>query len=144
MPNKSLEYAEITLGVHKVYEEVLVVQNQAQLVRVKIAQLKSKIRAFDEAIEDAEQIIIADEWGKHPDMAVTRMDKHIKSAIQTSTVHKDLRLDRINLISECEIYEGELKGLEFEIRTGTARMEQLGGYLHYLAAVKSAAEHSTT
>jgi len=139
MANKALEYAEDTLGVHDVYERANQAQDNLDATLTKIAEAKDKRRDLEARVTDREMIVTSDEWEKHPDMAVTRMDKHIKVALNNDTELRELREQLWRAISDIEGLEFDKTVAQNDINIATSRMTQLGGYLNYLAAVKQTA-----
>lgn len=136
--NPALEYAEKYLGVHKVQEEAerLLDELNASLDALDAAQ--DARRELDEKISDHEMDILISERGKHPDHSEAAMSRHLKEIH-----HKDLKLRRLR--HERNAKSGEASGLELDIeytkyrlKVKVARMEELGGYFQYLAAVKNA------
>lgn len=136
--NKALQYAEETLSVHSVYLHVLEQQERLNKARGVLISRRHKNRELDEKLDSIQMDIVSEEWAKHPEMAQTRMDKHVKVAVQKNPDHSVTRMQKQELEREIEFAEAEIKQLEIEIRTGTARMDQLGGYLNYLAVTKYA------
>lgn len=138
MTNAALQYAEVELGVHEVYLEAMKAHTDLIHVSTMIVNHRNEIREIEAAIATREAEIVDEEWGKHPDMAVTRMDKHVKTAILKDPTlidqHRELRSRKFDL----DVEEANKSMLEGTLRMNTARMNELGGYLQYLAAVKQA------
>ena len=133
----AVTYAETELGIHQCFEDA----KQAVLDSTHLGNLivveREKIRDLESQIAYRE-IEVADlEWTKHPDMAVTRMDKHVKGAQlkddKLQGLHEQLRSAK-NRVEEWELSRASY---DAAVKVYTARMIELGGYLQYLAAAKT-------
>lgn len=140
--NPALDYAENTLGVHKVHEEAdeLLVKLDQQMT--ELDEHQDARRALDEQISNREMDVLIEERGKHASMSEAAFGRHLKEV-----QHKDEQLRKLK--SDRGLQAGLAAGLEFDIeytkarlKVKVARMEQLGGYFNYLAAVKNAAPPS--
>jgi hypothetical protein len=134
----AVTYAEVELGVHSILQDTLAAQNEVVVYGDTVVSGRDKIREIESRISYREVQIVDDEWGKHPEMAVTRMDKHVKTAQlkdeELQGLHQTLRQLK-RLLDENEQVKADA---EARVRIGMARMNELGGYLQYLAAVKTA------
>lgn len=135
---KAIEYAEIQLGVSKVYTESLQKRNELDEILNELSELRDRKRDIDARLLDAEMLVAADEWSKHPDMSAARMDKHVKVAYSNSDEIRGYREELVKLVGDIEGREFDLKVCETDLRIAVARMTELGGYFQYLAAVKQA------
>jgi len=142
--NKALTYAEVTLGVHKTHESALIARENLDECFNDLDKALDKKRELTEAIADREADLLSDERGKHSDLSQTAFDSHFKAAKGKDSF---LRASR----HELNTVQSEIQGLEFDIelhktdiRIAVARMEELGGYLNYLAAVKADNTNKTT
>lgn len=136
MGDKSIDYAEKTLGVHSLYADTQGSQDLLTKILHQLVHLRTKRREAEEALSDHEAQFLSDERGKHPSMSATAMKDHIKVELQKDKTASDLRrilLDLNNKIDRCE-YDRVLA--EHDVKVGVARMYELGGYFQYLAAVK--------
>lgn len=136
--NRALEYAENYLGVNKVLEEADWLLNELNSQMDALDSKQDVRRDLDEKISDYEMDILIAERGKHPDHSEAAMSRHLKEIY-----HKDLKLRRLR--QDRNATAGEASGLELDIeytkyrlKVKVARMEELGGYFQYLAAVKNA------
>jgi chromosome segregation ATPase len=136
--SKALEYAEDTLGVHKIYEDAQTARKDLDECLTKLSEARDKKRDLEFRIADHEQEVAADEWGKHPDMAQTRMDKHLKNALWRNDDWRELREQLSKVTGDVEGLEYDRAVAEADLRIAVSRMQELGGYLQYLAAVKLA------
>lgn len=140
---KALNYAEETLGVHRVHEQAHIARAELDRVLNDLSEARDKRRSTEAQIEDRELELVADERGKHADMSEAAMGRHLKIVF-----HRDGDLQ--NLRSSLRSIVGDIEGLEYDkvmhetdIKIAVARMQELGGYLQYLAVVKSTSNTST-
>jgi hypothetical protein len=136
--NKGLTYAETTLGVHTCYESANAAHSELDEIVTNLDKAQDQRRMLVESIADREAELLNEEWAKHPDMAASRMDQHIRIAKRKDTFLSELR-NQLNAV------HAEINGLEYDadiqkhrLKIETARMVELGGYLNYLAAIKQA------
>lgn len=136
--SRALAYAEGVLGVHKVYEEanqLLVELDQC------ITALDTAIdarRALDDKISDHEMDILIAERGKHADMSQAGMDRHLKEVYHKDETLKRLRMERNAKAGEASGLELDKGYIEYQLRVKVGRMDELGGYFHFLAVTKQA------
>ncbi len=143
MSAKALKYAEEVLGVHKDYE---IAAEQLEALDELLADLdkaQDQRRQLDEDYADREVDLVNEMRGVHPNMSDTRFKSELKGWERTDDALRKVRV-------ELNGVRGEIQGLEYDIdiaklriRTSCSRMEQLGGYLYYLAVVKAQAEKTT-
>jgi hypothetical protein len=138
MGNPSIDYAEKTLGVHAVYEAAQ--QSREMLIQVggDLVDARANKREFEALLSDHELDIIADEAGKNPTMSQAALDRHLKVVFRNSDSHQELRQQIRSIAQAIDKLETKKAVLEADIRIGSARLSELGGYLQYLAAVKMA------
>lgn len=142
MSNKALTYAEENLGVHKVYEEVLADLEALDVLLADLDKAQDRRREVDDEYADREIELISEMRGVHPNMSDTRFKSEFKGWERTDKVLTKLRV-------ELNSVHGDIQGLEFDrsllvlrIKAKSSRLEELGGYLNYLAAVKTQAENA--
>lgn len=135
--NKALQYAEEKLGVHEVYERCTKSLEELDELLGDLDKAQDTRRQLAEEIADREAELLSDERGKHPDMSASGMDQHMKAAKRKDTYLAELRKKFNEAASEIQGLEYDLDLCKFTLRVNTARLEELGGYLHYLAAVKA-------
>lgn len=134
---KALAYAEDKLGVNSIYETALTKRNELDDILSELSELRDKKRALALSLEDKEMAVAADEWGKHPDMAVTRMEKHVKVAFSNDGEIREMREALAKVSGDIEGREFDKEMLETDIKIAVARLHELGGYFQYLAAIKT-------
>lgn len=144
MTSKALTYAEDTLGVHTVYEGALTRRNDLDGVLTALAEVRDNRRDIELKITDREMEVTITERSKHPDMAVTRWDKHIKESFRDDDELRALREQQFKVQGDIEGLEFDKQICETDIKIAMSRMNELGGYLHYLAEVKAASTASAT
>jgi DNA polymerase elongation subunit (family B) len=135
---KALEYAEGTLKVHMVYHEALQKRNELDEILGELSELRDTKRDLDVRLVDAEMLVAAEEWAKHPDMSAARMEKHVKVAYSQNDDVRQLREQIIKLSGDIEGRQYDVTICEVDIKIAVARLQELGGYLNYLAAIKQA------
>lgn len=144
MSAKALEYAEKTLGVHKVYEEALSNRDKLDTLLTDLAEAKDRRRDIDLKVADREMEVTIEQRSKHPDMAVTRWDKHIRESFRDDDDLRALREQTFATQGDIEGLEFDRQVIEINIKIALARMNELGGYFYYLAEVKRAKEAGET
>jgi len=135
---KGLVYAEVTLGVHDVYEEALAFRAALDATLTALGEARDKKRAAEAMLQDAEMNIVAEERGAHPEMSQAQMDKHVKVALSKDTTVRTLRDQLLESIGDVEGLEYDRAMNETDIKIAVARLHELGGYFEYLAAIKRA------
>lgn len=139
MTARAISYAETELGVHSVHGQALARRDDLDKCLTDLASERDRRRDLEFSITDAEMEVIGAERGKHPDMAVTRWEKHIKEAYRKDDTLRELNEQLTNAQSNIEGLEFDRSIIETDIRISIARMHELGGYFQYLAECKSAA-----
>lgn len=140
MPNKALEYAEVKLGVHEVWENVQTLLRDLDSALGDLDKAQDDRRELDEAYADREVELVNEMRGVHPNMSDTRFKSEFRGWERTDKVLRELRVKLMEVRSEIQGLEYDIDLIKLRIKAGSSRMEELGGYLHYLAAVKNQAE----
>jgi hypothetical protein len=136
--SKALAYAEVNLGVHTVYENAVAKRNELDSILTNLSEARDNRRDIELKITDREMEITIDQRSKHPDMPVTRWDKHIKESFRDDDEMRALREQNFKVVGDIEGLEFDKQICETDIKIAVSRMTELGGYLSYLAAVKLA------
>jgi hypothetical protein len=144
MTAKALDYAEKTLGVHSVYDEARSVQEQHARAMTDLADFFRVKRKVTSEIADREADVIVDERSKHPDHSHAAMERHLKTEFRRDAKLQELRGRLLDIDSAIDEAEFRSRSYEAQLRLLTARIEQLGGYFNYLAAVKTAGQSDKT
>ncbi len=134
---KALNYAERDLGVHLVYEDAVKNRNLLDGLMTEISERRDTKRGLEASMTDREFEIIGDERSKHADLSVAAMDKHLKQAFHADPTLQRLRTEHLAVVNDLDGMELDRSVLEADIRIAVARMTELGGYLQYLAVIKT-------
>lgn len=137
MPNP-VQYAEDTLGVHTILEGTMKAHDELDKIVTVLANAKDDRRKAEQDLSDFEMEVAIEERGKHADMSATAMQAHLKQHLYTMPKWRELRDKVRELTNDIDGAELDRKIQERAIEIGNARMNELGGYLHYLAACKQA------
>lgn len=140
MTAKALQYAEDTLGVHEVWENVQTYLADLDELLGDLDKAQDIKRQLNEEYADREVALISEMRGVHPNMSDTRFKSEFKGWERTDKELTRIRVELNKIGSEIQGLEYDSDFLKLRIRANSARMEELGGYLHYLAAVKNQAE----
>ena len=138
MSHPALQYAEVTLGVHAIYEEGRDTLERLELAINTLDDAQDTRRALDEQIANREMDLLIEERGKHPDHSEAAFTRHLKEVQYKDASLKDLRGKRAVAAGVVSGSELDVDFYRLRLKFTSARMEQLGGYLHYLGAVKNA------
>lgn len=136
--NRALEYAEGHLGVHRVHgeaESLLAEMDEA------LSALDSAIdarRTLDDQIEDRQMTLLIEERGKAADISQAAMDRRLKELYHKDEMLRRLRMERNAKAGEASGLELDIEHMKYRLKVKVARMQELGGYFQYLAAVKNA------
>lgn len=133
---KALNYANDTLGVNKVYEDALKIREELNETLTLLSDARDKKRELESKLVDVEMFVAAEERGKHADMSQAAMDKHLKVALHNHPEWRTLRANLANLAGEMDGLEMDKTMHETDIKIAVSRMQELGGHLQYLAAIK--------
>lgn len=139
----SVEYAEDTLGVHKVYDDCTQRLEEHDKAKNTYLTALSDIRQLKAAVVEREAEITSDERGKHPDMKITAFKQHVGVKCEQDTVHKAYRDDLAVAESSRDEAEQDMRHHELGVRALTARMNELGGLLEFYSAAKQAATNKS-
>jgi len=115
-------------------EENLVALSKAQ---EELRGLLNNKRALTESQTDREMELLAEQRAKHSDMGVGRFEEHLKLKKRSDKKLTEVR----NALSQCQSAltqtEHYIELIRSTIRFKVAALEELGGYLHCLAAHKA-------
>lgn len=137
--SKAIQYAEENLGVHAVYAAVTEARNKLDVVLTELGSERDKLRDLESRLTLSELEVASDERGRHPEMSATAMDKHLKIALSNNDAVRELREQVGRARSDIEGLDYDREICETDIKIGIARMNELAGYLQYLAVVKEVA-----
>jgi hypothetical protein len=134
---KALQYAEDTLGVHQVYEATIQNLKDLDTLLADLDKAHDRKRELNEQFADREVELIEEMRTVHVSYSDTRFNAEMKSWKRQDSKLMMVNAEINKVLSEIQGLEYDADLLKLRIRTGTSRMEELGGYLHYLAAVKA-------
>lgn len=135
---KALDYAEQQLEVHAVHQRALEARQKLEHQAQTLAELKQKRRVREQHLNDVEMVVIERERAKHPSMSQAQMDKHLKVEFSNDGDIRETRDELVDLAGSIDLVEWEIDLLNQDIKIAVARMQELGGYLNFLAAIKQA------
>ena len=135
---KAMAYAEEVLGVHSEYEKAVTARNSLDACLTSLSEARDKRRTLEAKVADREMDISADERGHHPDMSAAAMERHLKVAFAKDEQLSILRTELLGVNGDIDGLECDKTMHEIDIKIAVARLGELGGYFHYLAAVKEA------
>lgn len=136
--NPALDYAESFLGVHRVQEEADTLLIELDALMTELDATIDKRRELDERLSNAEMDLLIEERGKHPDHSEAAFSRHLKEVTHKNESLRRLRQDRNAKSGIVTGLELDIDHVKWRLKVKIARMEELGGYFQYLAAVKNA------
>lgn len=136
MPNKALQYAEEELGVNYVWQEVQDYLSSLDKTLSDLDKAQDRKRELEEKVLDAEVDLVNRKRGQHPNMSETGFKTNMKVWEREDTALMGWRIELNKITSEIQGLQYDADLFKLKIRAGSSRLEELGGYLHYLAAVK--------
>lgn len=139
MSAKALKYAEDTLGVHECFETANSQLDVLDSVLSDLDKAQDRKRQLEDEYADREIELISEMRGVHPSMSDTRFKSEFKGWEREDDKLRGLRVELNKVRSEIQGIEIDAEMARLRIRVNASRMEELGGYLHYLAVVKQGA-----
>ena len=136
---KAITYAEVRLNVHDVYNESVVARNGLDECLNRMSDLRDSKRTWESTLLDREMDLSADERSKHDDMSDAAMGRHLKIVYRKDTFLTEARGTLNSITSDLEGLEYDKVMLETDIKIAIARMNELSGYLQYLATAGTVA-----
>jgi hypothetical protein len=136
--NRALDYAENHLGVHRVHEEAETLLAELDEAMNALDSAIDARRTLDEQIDDRHMLLLIEERGKAADISQAAMDRRLKEVYHKDEELKRLRMQRNAKAGEASGLELDIEHTKYRLKVKVARMEELGGYFQYLAAVKNA------
>lgn len=139
----AVDYAEDDLRVHEVYEVARTAWFRMESARTELLGMRATKRRIENRIADREADIMADVTAALGGAASqAAIDRQVKLQIGTDPDLRQLRREALDHQDDIDGQETNAALAKAQIEIETGRMHELGGYLQYLAAAKSAA--STT
>jgi len=139
-----VDYAEQNLGVHKVYEDALAAHKEYDAIISDLDRCTDKRRNLDLELETREVAKLVATRQMHPDWSKTAVNDYQKEARHNDPEIMRVKRELNSLNGEIAGLEADAKVQEFLLNAYTARMNQLGGYLTFLAACKNAENNANT
>lgn len=144
MSAKALKYAEEVLRVHHIYTETVETVEALDKLYDDLDKAQDRRRELDEMYADREVELINEMRGVHPNMSDTRFKSEFKGWERTDKKLREIRVELNSIRSTIQGHEYNADILKLRIKAGSSRMEELGGYLHYLAVVKQTQAETDT
>lgn len=139
---QAVRYAETRLGVQTTYEEALKGVTDLEESNAAVRSLHQTQRSLEQTLADREWEVTSNERAANADMSATAFEKYIKGVLQMDEQCRALRGQIGNVVGKKELQEDVSRQLEFLTKIRVARMNQIGGYLMYLAAERMAGQGS--
>lgn len=136
---KSLDYAE-KLGLNSVYEHVQERHNYLIVLQDRLVEARTLKRETEATRIDKEMEVAEEEYGKHRDMSATAMKEHLKVVYHKDDNLKKIRSTLLTQQTVIDQLELEIEQVNTDIKIAVSRLNELGGYFQFMAAVKQAHE----
>lgn len=137
MTAKGLKYAEESLGVHAVYEDLVAARARLEESLKRLTYARDLKRGHQAVMAEAEMQLISDERGKHPEHSQAALDRHVKILLATDDGMKEHARQQRTFDNMVDSADSDVEIAKADIRIGAARLDELGGYFQYLAALKT-------
>lgn len=132
--SRAVAYAEGDLDVHGVYdraaEAIATLEDNLTVLRTTAA----KRRTVESEMLDCEIDLTARERAEYPEWSQAQMDRHMKVLLHEHDDMVKLRSTLSAVRAEHERAEHEAELSRIRARVEAARLEELGGLLHFYAA----------
>lgn len=139
-PLESLKYAEEKLGVNEVYESTTALRAELEEVGNDLVALRDRKRDLDSKLTDREVLLGIEERGVHPDFSATAMEAHMKRVKNNDDEHREIREQIQFVLRGIDTAEFKRSLIEVDIKIAVSRLQELGGYFQFLAAIKNQAQ----
>lgn len=133
---KALRYAENELGVHKVMEKAEKARAALDETLTLLSDHRDKLRDAEAELTDREMQLVITEKGKLPSESQAAFERHMKITVHSDELCEKIRGQIRQFRSDIDGFECDRAIAEADIRISVARLNELGGYLQYLAAIK--------
>lgn len=137
---KAVRYAERELGVHLVHHEAHAARKCLEEDLADLNELRRHKRQLENELTDREMGVVEEQRTKHPDMSQAAMERRLKVLIWTDEQARKIRSDLEQVQYHIDLRESSIRLSEATIKIAASRLQELGGYLNYLAAIKQADE----
>lgn len=132
-----MNYAEHVLGVHTVYDEAKAATADLKKAHKAVVEWAGQKRDLVESINDRTAVLTGELRAKYNDLSATAFKPVLDNALQLDEDLKRLRRELATAQKEHDRAEAAVREVEHTIRVKAARMDELGGLLHFYAATKS-------
>lgn len=139
-----IEYAEQTLGVHSVFQEAHDLVSKIDEVRKAIAAGRKNKRIYEADLVDREFELLSAAKAGDPSASQAAIERAVKSLVHTDRDARQIRQHQADLSASLDDLDAQLHTLERDLQVKVARMNELGGYFAYLAALKNAQTQGRT
>ena len=140
---RAIDFAKNVLGVDSVFDEARAAMDELEDRQETLHKTSTRRRNIEAEIADREIELIAEERANNLDLSQAAFDRHMKIVLQQDNQLLDLRTTREAHVSEHERAEYDADRAKLQVRLLSARMEELGGLLHFYAAVKIASSNNS-
>jgi len=134
---RALQYAENNLGVHEVWQEAKTLLGQMEQAVSQVDKARSEKRRLEDRILDEEARLLIEERSKHPDQSEAAFKSQYSARKRIDPQLLQLRADLNDVSDKLDTFQSQVEVLKYDLRIKTARLDELGGYLQYLAAIKA-------
>lgn len=132
-----MNYAEQVLGVHSVYDEAKAATADLKEAHKAVVEWAGQKRDLVESINDRTAVLTGELRATYNDMSATAFKPVLDNALQLDDDLKRLRRELASAQREHDRAEAAVREIEQVIRVLSTRMDELGGLLHFYAAVKT-------
>lgn len=140
----ALDYAERELGVHSIFDHTQMHLEQHDTERSRLDNLCKRKAEKEADYTLAEYEFISEARAADPDSSQTAFEKAVKRLVALNPRLRELRKELVELAYEIDMSETNVARYRMMTELGIARMNELGGYFQYLAAIKQAETASKT
>ena len=137
--HKALAYAEDQLGVHRTW-------TNCEAITVALADLyntqagfEAETRKLDYQIKDRRERLLVEQSANNPDATPTAFERHMRLVYAQDAELAALEMSRLDAMARRDVVTGQIRANETNHKGHVARLNELGGYLNYLAQVRAAA-----
>ena len=134
----AVTYAETQLKVHEIYAAAMKARDELSEILAELTDMRQDRRKVEHELEMLELDLADSERVKHPEMSATAMAGHLKLAFRKDARWTDLKAKLVELANKIDEEDTDRRLTEKDIEIFNARMNELGGYLLFLAAAKNA------
>lgn len=138
MSRRALAYAEDTLGVHRVWADTQDLAAQISNGHEQVAAFDAEVRSLALQIENHRNALLLEAASANPEMTPTAFERHMKLTYAGDDELKTLNRLHADATSRRESMAATVRGHQANHNGFVARLNELGGYFQYLAAVKQA------